>query len=74
MMKGTGVYATGMGTLMMKEVKISEVDKGVEVISGKLIMHKGSVAFNGDYGVSLIGGNALLNGVSITGQDDKGTG
>ncbi|ENN90501.1 hypothetical protein BBbe_10550 [Bartonella bovis 91-4] len=72
--EGTGVYATGMGTLMMKEVKISEVDKGVEVISGKLIMHKGSVAFNGDYGVSLIGGNALLNGVSITGQDDKGTG
>ncbi|WP_158245075.1 hypothetical protein, partial [Bartonella bovis] len=32
------------------------------------------VAFNGDYGVSLIGGDALLNGVRITGQDDKGTG
>ncbi|WP_192812764.1 hypothetical protein [Bartonella bovis] len=73
-MRVRGCMRTGMGTLMMKEVKISEVDKGVEVISGKLIMHKGSVAFNGGYGVSLIGGDALLNGVSITGQDDKGTG
>ncbi|WP_158245074.1 hypothetical protein, partial [Bartonella bovis] len=34
----------------------------------------GSVEFKGGYGVSLIGGDALLNGVRITGQDDKGTG
>ncbi|WP_158244983.1 hypothetical protein, partial [Bartonella bovis] len=68
--KGTGVYAMGMGEVMMKEVRISEVQKGVEVTSGKLIMHKGSVEFKGGYGVSLIGGDALLNGVRITGQDD----
>ncbi|WP_158245061.1 hypothetical protein, partial [Bartonella bovis] len=42
--EGTGVYVqNGVGTVMMKEVKISKVDKGVEVISGKLMMHKGSV-------------------------------
>ncbi|WP_204379492.1 hypothetical protein, partial [Bartonella bovis] len=28
--EGTGVYATGMGEVMMKEVRISEVGKGVE--------------------------------------------
>ncbi|ENN91322.1 hypothetical protein BBbe_10200 [Bartonella bovis 91-4] len=73
--KGTGVIMqNGVGVMMMKEVDISKVQTGVWVINGKLMMHKGSVAFNGDYGVSLIGGNALLNGVSITGQDDKGTG
>ncbi|ENN90777.1 hypothetical protein BBbe_10400 [Bartonella bovis 91-4] len=66
--KGTGVYATGMGGVMMKEVRISEVRTGVWVINGKLIMHKGSVAFNGDYGVSLIGGDAALKDVRITGQ------
>ncbi|ENN90768.1 hypothetical protein BBbe_10430 [Bartonella bovis 91-4] len=67
--KGTGVYVqSGVGAVMMKEVRISEVEKGVEVISGKLMMHKGSVAFNGGHGVSLIGGDALLNGVNITGQ------
>ncbi|WP_158245045.1 hypothetical protein, partial [Bartonella bovis] len=60
--------------MMMKEVNISQVEKGVEVKNGKLIMHKGSVAFNGDYGVSLIGGDALLNGVRITGPSDEGTG
>ncbi|WP_158245029.1 hypothetical protein, partial [Bartonella bovis] len=40
--EGTGVYATGMGEVMMKEVNISQVEKGVEVKNGKLIMHKGS--------------------------------
>ncbi|ENN90800.1 hypothetical protein BBbe_10260 [Bartonella bovis 91-4] len=67
--KGTGVIMqNGVGAVMMKEVKISEVDKGVEVISGNLMMHKGSVAFNGGHGVSLIGGNAALKDVNITGQ------
>ncbi|WP_146023863.1 hypothetical protein, partial [Bartonella bovis] len=60
--------------MMMKEVKISKVDKGVEVISGKLMMHKGSVAFNGDYGVYLNQGGVALNDVSITGLGHKGTG
>ncbi|WP_152023201.1 beta strand repeat-containing protein [Bartonella bovis] len=72
--KGTGVYATGMGTLMMKEVKISEVQTGVWMKNGNLTMTGGTIGFNGDYGVSLTRGNALLKGVSITGQDDKGTG
>ncbi|ENN92910.1 hypothetical protein BBbe_01810 [Bartonella bovis 91-4] len=70
--KGTGVYVqSGVGAVMMKEVRISEVEKGVEVISGNLMMHKGSVAFNGGHGVSLIGGNAALKDVNITGQDHE---
>ncbi|ENN90506.1 hypothetical protein BBbe_10480 [Bartonella bovis 91-4] len=72
--EGTGVYATGTGAVMMKEVKISEVDKGVEVISGKLMMHKGSVAFNGGHGIYLKKGEGVLKDVSITGPGDKGTG
>ncbi|WP_146023861.1 right-handed parallel beta-helix repeat-containing protein, partial [Bartonella bovis] len=66
--KGTGVYATGMGEVMMKEVKISEVQTGVWVKNGNLMMHKGSVAFNGGHGIYLTRGNALLKGVRITGQ------
>ncbi|WP_158245003.1 hypothetical protein, partial [Bartonella bovis] len=67
--KGTGVYVqSGVGAVMMKEVRISEVRTGVEVISGKLIMHKGSVEFKGEYGISLIRGDAALKDVNITGQ------
>ncbi|WP_158245044.1 hypothetical protein, partial [Bartonella bovis] len=65
---------TGMGEVMMKEVNISQVEKGVEVKNGKLIMHKGSVAFNGDYGVYLDKGGVALNDVKITGPSDEGTG
>ncbi|ENN90507.1 hypothetical protein BBbe_10490 [Bartonella bovis 91-4] len=67
--KGTGVIMqNGVGVVMMKEVDISKVQTGVWVINGKLMMHKGSVAFNGGHGVSLIGGNAALKDVNITGQ------
>ncbi|ENN90796.1 hypothetical protein BBbe_10310 [Bartonella bovis 91-4] len=67
--KGTGVYVqSGVGAVMMKDVRISEVRTGVEVISGNLMMHKGSVEFKGGDGISLIRGNAALKDVRITGQ------
>ncbi|WP_158245005.1 right-handed parallel beta-helix repeat-containing protein, partial [Bartonella bovis] len=72
--EGTGVYATGMGMVTMEEVRISEVGTGVWMKNGNLRMTRGSIEFKGDYGVSLTRGNALLKGVGITGQDDKGTG
>ncbi|WP_158245004.1 hypothetical protein, partial [Bartonella bovis] len=68
--KGTGVYVqNGVGAvMMMKEVDISKVQTGVWVINGKLMMHKGSVEFKGGDGISLIGGDAALKNVRITGQ------
>ncbi|WP_022708994.1 right-handed parallel beta-helix repeat-containing protein [Bartonella bovis] len=60
--------------LMMDGVDISGVKTGVEVSEGNLVMHKGSLEFKGNYGVTMSGGQALFYGVSITGSGDKSTG
>ncbi|ENN90772.1 hypothetical protein m02_10580 [Bartonella bovis m02] len=71
--KSTGVVMDGK-MLMMDGVDISGVKMGVSVGGGKLVMHKGSVEFKGNYGVTMSGGQALFYGVSITGSGDKSTG
>ncbi|ENN92721.1 hypothetical protein m02_10250, partial [Bartonella bovis m02] len=71
--KSTGVVMDGK-MLMMDGVDISGVKTGVEVSEGNLVMHKGSIGFTGNYGVTMSGGQALFYGVSITGSGDKSTG
>ncbi|ENN93967.1 autotransporter [Bartonella bovis m02] len=77
---GSGDKSTGVGVvmdgkmLMMDGVDISGVKTGVEVSEGNLVMHKGSIGFTGNYGVTMSGGQALFYGVSITGSGREGTG
>ncbi|ENN90793.1 right-handed parallel beta-helix repeat-containing protein [Bartonella bovis] len=71
--KSTGVVMDGK-MLMMSDVRISGVGMGVDATKGNLVMHKGSVEFKGNYGVTMSGGQALFYGVSITGSGDKSTG
>ncbi|ENN91103.1 hypothetical protein BBbe_10230 [Bartonella bovis 91-4] len=67
--KGTGVIMqNGVGAVMMKEVNISKVGTGVEVMGGILAMKGGSIGFIGEYGVSLTKSTAALIGVKIEGN------
>ncbi|MGL2771998.1 right-handed parallel beta-helix repeat-containing protein, partial [Helicobacter pylori] len=75
----TGVQVRGgegtQGTLMLDNVRISEVGIGAYVgEKGLLVMDKGSINFKGDYGIYFDQGYALLNGVHITGSGHQGTG
>ncbi|ENN93980.1 hypothetical protein m02_10060 [Bartonella bovis m02] len=72
--KSTGMYVGSSGKIIMKDVTMSRVGKGVEVSEGNLVMHKGSIGFTGNYGVTMSGGQALFYGVSITGSGREGTG
>ncbi|ENN91913.1 hypothetical protein m02_10360 [Bartonella bovis m02] len=76
---GTGVIMEG-GTVKMSNVGISNVEKGVYVGGGKLVMNMGSItiksgAGNGNYGVGVgvSGGSAELMKVTIMGSG-KGMG
>ncbi|WP_146023835.1 right-handed parallel beta-helix repeat-containing protein, partial [Bartonella bovis] len=56
--------------MMMTDVRISEVEKGVEVKAGAMVMAKGSIGFRGEYGISLNkGGVAFLGEVNIEGNN-----
>ncbi|ENN92727.1 hypothetical protein m02_10200 [Bartonella bovis m02] len=60
--KGTGVYATGTGTVLMSGVWIEGVGMGVEV-SGKgmlEMMGDSTIIFTGDYGVKVGGRRRLI--------------
>ncbi|AQX19233.1 right-handed parallel beta-helix repeat-containing protein [Bartonella sp. WD16.2] len=71
----TGVGISNLGKVMMKGVDISKVGMGVRVVSGLLMMDKGSITFKGEHGINLILGQAMLNGVNIIGPGgNKGTG
>ncbi|ENN92711.1 right-handed parallel beta-helix repeat-containing protein, partial [Bartonella bovis] len=74
--KGTGVYATGTGTVLMSGVWIEGGGKGVEV-SGKgmlEMMGNSTIIFAGDYGVKVGGtASAILMRTTIVGSG-KGMG
>ncbi|MEL6093928.1 hypothetical protein [Bartonella schoenbuchensis] len=70
---GTGVLVSNLGKVMMRRVDISQVGMGVGMSGGLLVMDKGSITFERDYGINLVRGHALLNGVKITGPG-SGTG
>ncbi|WP_192812520.1 hypothetical protein [Bartonella bovis] len=46
--------------LMMDGVDISGVKTGVEVSEGNLVMHKGSIGFTGNYGVTMSRGTGFV--------------
>ncbi|MEL6093922.1 beta strand repeat-containing protein [Bartonella schoenbuchensis] len=73
---GTGVYATGSGELKVEGGEIKEVEKGIWVTGGTLIMKEGTkIQFTKDYGIK-VGksvSKAELMGVMIEGQN-KGVG
>ncbi|WP_035457200.1 hypothetical protein, partial [Bartonella bovis] len=68
---GTGSYGVKVGSggnALLNSVSITgsgDKSTGVEVSEGNLVMHKGSVEFKGNYGVTMSGGQALFYGVSI---------
>ncbi|WP_343358087.1 hypothetical protein AAJP84_04220 [Bartonella schoenbuchensis] len=69
---GTGVGVSNLGKVMMRGVNISQVGMGAYVTGyGLLVMDKGDITFKRDYGINLVSGYALLNGVNITGSGDK---
>ncbi|WP_208541677.1 hypothetical protein [Bartonella capreoli] len=70
---GIGVVVSSLGEVMMRDVNISQVEMGARVTSGLLVMDKGGITFKGDYGINLVSGYALLNGVNIKGPG-SGTG
>ncbi|AQX19234.1 beta strand repeat-containing protein [Bartonella sp. WD16.2] len=72
--KSIGMGVSNSGEVMMRGVEISKVGMGIRMTSGNLVMNRGSIAFNGDYGINLVLGHALLNELTITGSGISNTG
>ncbi|WP_158244974.1 hypothetical protein, partial [Bartonella bovis] len=76
--RGNGTGQEGIklngGRIELYKTNVREVQKGVSVESGGVQMLGGEIGFKGEYGISISGGNALLNDVGITGSSNKGMG